>query len=254
MRFVPVAYPKNNLGTLIGETYRTDNPSRILQLDKVVHYIGQVLDGLACLHHAGIIHGDIKPFNIMVTHWDTAKICDFGLSKQRGESFAGPPNLKVGTPWYAAPEQEDNAADVDYNADLYSVGIVLYRMLTGRLPNNRLEPSQIRPPSRSNPDLNEAWDQFILQSFAHHPEDRIASAKAMRTQLDRLFTQWQRQQDQICELPASQPLRQTPQRAERAHLRVTPTKVAPDQARRPRTESRPARRWPRWKSHRRASR
>ena len=230
--FYLMDYYCNNLGTMIGETYRTDNPSRILKLDKVVHYIGQVLDGLACLHHAGIIHGDIKPFNIMLTHWDTAKICDFGLSQQRGESLAGPPNLKVGTPWYAAPEQEDSTADVDYNADLYSVGIVLYRMLTGRLPDNRLEPSQIRPPSRFNPDLDEAWDQFILQSFADRPEDRIASAKAMRAQLNQLFTQWQLQQDQTCEFPASEPLRKTAQRAARAHLRITPTKVAPDQARR----------------------
>jgi serine/threonine-protein kinase len=224
--FYLMDYYCNNLATMIGETYRTENPSRVLKLDKVVQYTRQILDGLACLHHAGIIHGDIKPFNILVTHWDTVKICDFGLSKQRGEGFQGPPNLKVGTPWYGAPEQEENAADINETADLYAVGIVLYRMLTGRLPHNGRQGASIDPPSRYNPDLDRAWDRFILQTFAARPRDRIVSATAMRAQLDALYTQWQSHQDQICEIPAVEPKRDRPQLPKAGHLRVTPIKVA----------------------------
>ena len=83
------------------------------------------------MHHAGIIHRDIKPYNLLVTDHDTIKICDFGFSKVRGENFSGPPTLKFGSAWYAPPEQEDNPDSVDFSADLYAVGITLYRMLTG---------------------------------------------------------------------------------------------------------------------------
>jgi serine/threonine protein kinase len=100
-------YYCNNLGVMIGESYRTDEPSRVISVDKAIHYTRQTLEGLACLHHAGIIHRDIKPYNILITDQDIAKICDFGLSKRRGELFEGPSNLNVGSPWYAAPEQEE---------------------------------------------------------------------------------------------------------------------------------------------------
>ncbi|MDP3284273.1 MAG: serine/threonine-protein kinase, partial [Desulfobacterales bacterium] len=96
----------NNLGSMIGESYQAEIPSRIIRIDKAVHYARQILEGVSCLHHAGIIHRDIKPFNMLVTEQDRIKISDFGLSKLRGESFEGPPGLKVGSPWYAAPEQE----------------------------------------------------------------------------------------------------------------------------------------------------
>ena len=98
----------NNLGAMIGESYRTEVPSRRIVVDKALDYTRQTLDGLACLHDAGIYHRDIKPFNLLVTAWDTIRICDFGLSKLRGEAYAGPANLNVGSPYYAAPEQEKN--------------------------------------------------------------------------------------------------------------------------------------------------
>ncbi|MCU0614498.1 MAG: serine/threonine protein kinase, partial [Desulfobacterales bacterium] len=97
--FYIMDYYCNNLGIIIGETYRTEQPSRVIRLDKAIHYISQILAGLARLHHAGIIHRDIKPFNILVTEQDTIKISDFGLSKLRGETFGGPRNLNVGSPF-----------------------------------------------------------------------------------------------------------------------------------------------------------
>ncbi|MGD8960215.1 MAG: serine/threonine-protein kinase, partial [Desulfobacteraceae bacterium] len=112
----------HNLGEMIGETYIVERPSRAIPVDKALHYLRGLLNGLACLHYAGIVHRDIKPFNILVTEQDTAKICDFGLSKLRGETFAGPKQLKVGSPWYAAPEQEADPNAAGFCADVFAVG------------------------------------------------------------------------------------------------------------------------------------
>ena len=117
--FYLMDYYVNNLGVMIGESNRPDYPSRIISIEKAIYYIRQTLQGLDCLHHHDIIHRDIKPHNLLITDQDTVKICDFGLSKLRGEQFAGPPSLKVGSAWYAPPEQEEEPDAVDISADLY---------------------------------------------------------------------------------------------------------------------------------------
>lgn len=193
--FYSMDYYSNNLGIIIGETYQVESPSRIIKLDRAVHYISQTLEGLACLHHAGMIHRDIKPFNLLTTEQDTVKICDFGLSKLRGERFAGPSGLKVGSAFYAAPEQEENPDQADAPADLYAVGVILYRMLTGKLPMQN--PA---PPSESNPDLNQDWDRFILKSIDPNPGKRFASAKGMLMALDQLYEAWLDQKEKSCQL------------------------------------------------------
>jgi serine/threonine protein kinase len=94
--FYVMAYYPNNLGSLLGESYRTDRPSRTIRADKALNYVRQTLEGLACLHDAGIVHRDIKPFNLLVTELDSIKICDFGLSKLRGERFSRPAAAQCG--------------------------------------------------------------------------------------------------------------------------------------------------------------
>jgi serine/threonine protein kinase len=188
-------YYFNNLGNLIGETRWTDQPSRIIKLDKAIYFTRQILSGLACLHHAGIIHRDIKPFNILLTDTETVKICDFGLSKLRGETVSAPSNLKVGSPWYAPPEQEDDPEHVDFSADLYSTGVTLYRMLAGRLPLN--DPDR---PSRFNPDLDDAWDTFLFRSMNPDRRHRFASALQMSVELDKLDAAWQKRKENICRI------------------------------------------------------
>jgi serine/threonine-protein kinase len=84
LTFLVMEYFCNNLGVIIGETYRVEEPSRIVSVDKAIHYTRQTLEGLSRLHQAGIIHRDVKPYNILVTDEDTAKITDFGLSKRAG--------------------------------------------------------------------------------------------------------------------------------------------------------------------------
>ena len=138
--FYLMEYYVNNLGIIIGETFYTEQASRTVKIEKAIRYISQTLNALKCMHHAGIIHRDIKPHNLLVTDHDTIKICDFGLSKLRGEEYVGPPALKFGTAWYAPPEQEEDPNSVDCSADLYAVGITMYRMLTGVLPEDNYGP------------------------------------------------------------------------------------------------------------------
>lgn len=185
----------NNLGTIIGETYEVESPSRIIKLERAVHYVEQTLEGLACLHHHGMIHRDIKPFNLLITEQDTVKICDFGLSKLRNERFDVPTGLKIGSAFYAAPEQEENPEQADMPADLYAVGVMLYRMLTGMIP---LQPPSW--PSRHNPDLDGDWDAFILKAIDSNPSHRFDSARHMQATLSALFEKWLAQQEKSCRL------------------------------------------------------
>jgi serine/threonine-protein kinase len=189
-------YYVNNLGVMIGETSRTEQASRTIKIEKAIRYTLQTLNGLDCLHHAGIIHRDIKPYNLLVTDYDAIKICDFGLSKLRGEKFEGPPSLKFGSAWYAPPEQEDNPDSVDFSADLYAVGITIYRMLTGVLPEDGY-----LPVSRLNADLDDAWDDFIKKAIAPRPAKRYLSAAEMLADLKLLQTTWEAKKEQICRLP-----------------------------------------------------
>lgn len=193
--FFVMSYYCNNLGIMIGETYRTDDPSRIIRIDKAVHYTRQILEGLARLHYAGIIHRDIKPFNILITEHDVAKITDFGLSKLRGENYEGPANLKVGSPFYAAPEQEENPDAVDASADTYAVGVMFYRMLAGELPRDHLQKA-----SDFNPDLDEKWDRFFHRAIHPDVEKRFSDAKSMIQSLIGLYTEWKDRKDKTCEL------------------------------------------------------
>jgi len=193
--FYVMDYYFNNLGIMIGESYITEASSRVIKLDKAIKYTRQILLGLACLHHFGIVHRDIKPYNILVTDLDTIKICDFGLSKLRGEDFKGPENLKVGSPWYAAPEQEANPDKADRRSDIYSVGIMLYRMLTGELPTkNYKKPSQI------NADIDPTWDAFIAKAIAAEHQNRFGDANEMLKELDILEKAWEEKKEKICKI------------------------------------------------------
>ena len=201
-------YYVNNLGTMIGETYRTEQPSRRIDIEKAIDYTRQTLKGLACLHYAGIIHRDIKPFNLLVTDRDRIKICDFGLSKLRGEKYAGPANLKVGSAWYTPPEQERNPDNVDVSADLYSVGLVFYRMLTGTIPDRTYVPI-----SRFNTELEEPWDRFVRKATDPHPQKRFATAAEMLDSLQELEANWEAKKREICRLPAPRTVDRSPHRA-----------------------------------------
>ena len=189
----------NNLGTMIGESAFPDRPSRVISVDKAIHYIRQTLEGLSCLHHAGIVHRDIKPFNLLVTELDIVKICDFGLSKLRGETFNGPPNLKIGSAWYAPPEQENTPDQVDFTADLYAVGVCFYRMLTGVLPSE-----QAAAPSELNPELDDRWNRFFKRLLTPDRAKRFPDTEKMISAIDQLELDWEAKKHRICILQSNE--------------------------------------------------
>ncbi len=114
---------------------------RVVAPTRAVSIISQVLDGLAVAHAAGIVHRDMKPGNVFLTpvpggREERATILDFGISKMRSGSAASltQTGTVMGTPHYMAPEQIWNSKDIDHRADLYAVGVMLYEMVSGRLP------------------------------------------------------------------------------------------------------------------------
>jgi hypothetical protein len=150
--------------------------------EKALEMAAQVCDALQYAHSRGVIHRDIKPENILVREDGTVKIADFGLAKLTSTEQARLTltNVAMGTPHYMAPEQLEKSADVDERADLFSLGVVLYEMLTGQLPIGRF-----KPPSRAGgTDLR--LDSIVLDLLERDPEDRVSSAKELRRQLKRL--------------------------------------------------------------------
>ncbi|MEW5773181.1 MAG: DUF1566 domain-containing protein [Thermodesulfobacteriota bacterium] len=198
--FFTMDYHCASVGSLIGETYRAEAPSRILPLDRAADIALQALAGLARLHAAGIVHRDVKPFNLLLADSGpggaVVKIIDFGLSKLRGEAGDAAPGEKIGSPWYAAPEQEEDPASADARADLYAVAVTLHRMLLGRLPGPG-EPA----PSSLSPDLDPAWDAFFARGLDPDPGRRFASAAAMAAALRTLLAAWRARLDAACVLP-----------------------------------------------------
>ncbi|WP_300161432.1 protein kinase [Solidesulfovibrio sp.] len=186
-------FHSESLGSIIGETYRVEEPSRRLPVPRAAGYAAQLLAGLARLHHAGIVHRDVKPYNLLVTDRNVVKITDLGLSKARGERFDGPANLKVGSPYYAAPEQEDDPDAADARADLYAAGVTLFRMLSGRLP----EPgtTALDDPLVSG---GEVFDGFFARALAVSPQKRFGSAREMGEALAACRREWDRRLEGVC--------------------------------------------------------
>ncbi|MEQ9501038.1 MAG: serine/threonine-protein kinase [Deltaproteobacteria bacterium] len=175
-------------GATLDEVLDTE---RILPPTRIRRILAQVLDVLAAAHERSVLHRDLKPSNIMLLDEDRVKICDFGGAKileGDGSTRITRTGHTLGTPAYMAPEQIENRA-VDGRADLYSVGVLLYRMLSGRLPfesQNReaLLYQQLlqapRPPSQvADAEVPHAMEVVCLRALAKQPEARYPNARAM---------------------------------------------------------------------------
>ncbi len=151
----------------------------------------QVLGALAHAHRAGIVHRDLKPANVMVTEEGTIKVMDFGIARVLGAEHLTMDGMLMGTPAYMAPEQV-MGQDVDGRTDLYSVGVVFYRLLTGCLPFQADTPiAMVRKqlddpptPARSyRADLPEWCETILERALAKEPVDRFQTAEEFRSAL-----------------------------------------------------------------------
>ncbi len=159
-----------------GESLRVRLGRGCLPLDEAIRLTVQVCDGLDFAHRQGIVHRDIKPENLLIQADGAVKIADFGLARalggddlaRSGLSVAG---TTVGTPYYIAPEKLDGWRDVDGRGDLYSVGVVMYEAIVGRLPIGT-----VRPPSESVPGVQQPLDELMMALMEADPALRPRSA------------------------------------------------------------------------------
>ena len=148
--------------------------------------VPQVCEALQFAHDRGIVHRDIKPENILVDKQGRVKIADFGLAKllraEPGGFALTETRHAVGTPQYMAPEQVEKPQSVDHRADIYSLGVVFYEMLTGELPLGRFPvPSQ-----RVQVDVR--LDEVVLKALEKEPDRRYQQASAFKTNVETFAT------------------------------------------------------------------
>jgi len=170
-------------------------PDRGLPYAQAMKYGAQILDAVGTAHEAGIIHRDLKPANILINRQDNVKIVDFGLAKQSADlTGAGPtqemltaPGAFLGTLYYAAPEQHLNQP-IDQRTDIFSLGIVLFAMLTGELPfqgQNLLEIVQAvdrcqpKPLRELRPSAPQILESLVTRALQRDPANRYQSVAAM---------------------------------------------------------------------------
>ncbi len=205
-----------DVGTVIGESYEVERPSRPVSPEKSFRYVLQTLSGLERMHYAGIVHRDIKPFNLMLDGEDRIRIIDLGLSRLRGEIRQTPRNLKVGSPYYTAPELERDPDHADHRTDLYSVGVLLYRLLTGMLPD-------LDPARKKGTDIEETIRSSFFPIALHaDPEKRFQSAADMRDAVRNVRARWRKSKERFCTFSDPEGGRATP-----VDIRSTPRKTGP---------------------------
>jgi serine/threonine-protein kinase len=156
--------------------------------DRAAVYIDQILSALAHAHQKGVVHRDMKPANVMVTEARAVKVMDFGIARMRSAEQPVADGSMMGTPAYMPPEQILNEP-IDGRADIYSVGVIFYRLLTGVLPFEGGTPvatlqRQISEPSapmtQYRSDLPEWCDTIVRRALAKSPADRFQTADEFR--------------------------------------------------------------------------
>jgi tetratricopeptide (TPR) repeat protein/predicted Ser/Thr protein kinase len=165
--------------------------------DEALRLAGQIASALEVAHARGIVHRDIKPSNILIDAQGNPKIADFGLATaiEEQEKLTGSGDI-LGTAWYMSPEQAfGDPRDVDARTDLYSLGAVLYEMLTGRPPFDgaratavlkKIEIEEVVPPSRVEPSLDPRLDALVLRALEKSPGRRWPDAAAFGAAIRRV--------------------------------------------------------------------
>jgi len=155
--------------------------------EQALKLVPQLCDALEYAHEEGVVHRDIKPENILLDKKGRVKIADFGLAKLVGADVAAQgmltmTNMVMGTPHYMAPEQVENPKSVDHRADIYSIGVVFYEMLTGELPIGRFE-----VPSKKV-QIDVRLDDVVLKALEKAPDRRYQKASDVKDAVTRATT------------------------------------------------------------------
>jgi serine/threonine protein kinase len=171
-----------------------------LSVETAVEYVLQACSGLAEAHAIGLVHRDIKPENLFLSHYRCAppliKIMDFGIARWHGDEFRGGrltnPSSSLGSPCYQSPEQMENAVDVDERSDIWSLGLVLFELLTGYCPFEAENLQETcwkvlqgpRPSLRSaRPDIDPGLEAVLGRCLALDRGKRFASVKQLASAL-----------------------------------------------------------------------
>ena len=170
-----------------------------IDIPRGLWYLIQAAAGLQSAHDKGVIHRDVKPDNLFVTKEETVKVMDFGIAKtgmQRGVTVAG---MMAGTPEYMAPEQITDFSNVTASADMYSLGVVAYRMFTGVVPfqHEELVPLLMmhvqqppRPLREIKPDVPEDLEKVVLRMMGKKPEARFEDLRDLARYLQHIRSRY----------------------------------------------------------------
>jgi len=165
-----------------GKSLRQLLAAKDLTASQVLEFVPQICDALYYGHARGVVHRDINPENILIDAAGRVKIADYGLAKiaSLDQPQITKSNVAMGTPHYMAPEQIERTGEVDHRADIYSLGVVFYEMLTGELPLGRFK----APSERAETDRR--LDRVVLKSLEREPADRYQSANEVKSQITHL--------------------------------------------------------------------
>ena len=162
-----------------------------LPIPFAVDVAAQMAEGLAYAHEHGIVHRDIKPANIMIVRGELVKITDFGIARMRTANVQTQVGIVLGSPRYMSPEQVAGKR-AEPRSDLFSVGVILYEMVTGRPPFNGEDVTSVMfqilnfvppPPSSVNPEVPEMLDFIVAKAIAKAPGDRYGNTRELASDL-----------------------------------------------------------------------
>ena len=163
--------------------------------ERAAEITAEVCAALQFAHRHNLVHRDIKPHNIFLTHMGQVKVMDFGIAREGDGSGFTQTGVVMGTPQYISPEQAQGRP-VDGRSDIYSLGVVLYEMLTGRVPFDDPNPvtvayRQVRedpiPPSVIDPEIPPALEAVVMKAMAKNPANRYQTAQEMKADLLRFL-------------------------------------------------------------------